>query len=152
MGTSTESSPFDPVKAAAAANRMIEQGEAGTMIRWLGLEYLELAPDRVVARIPVESNTQPYGILHGGATGALCETIGSVGTAMAVGVDKIVTGIELNVNHLRAVREGHVTATGTPLHVGRTTAVWDMRIHDDDGRLVAVGRLTLVVREPAPAS
>jgi 1,4-dihydroxy-2-naphthoyl-CoA hydrolase len=71
---------------------------------------------------------------------------------MAVGLDKIVTGVELNVNHLRAVRHGHVTATATPLHVGRTTAVWDMRIHDDEDRLVAVGRLTLVVREPAPVS
>jgi uncharacterized protein (TIGR00369 family) len=106
----------------------------------------------VVARIPVEPNTQPYGMLHGGATAALCETIGSVGTAMAAGLDRIVTGIELNVNHLRAVREGHVTATGTPLHMGRTTAVWEMRVHDDPGRLVAVGRLTLAIREPSPVS
>jgi 1,4-dihydroxy-2-naphthoyl-CoA hydrolase len=152
MGERIEPTSVDPVRAAATANRMIEQGEGGTMVRWLGLEYLELGPDRVVARIPVESNTQPYGMLHGGATAALCETIGSVGTAMAVGLDKIVTGIELNVNHLRAVREGHVTATGTPLHVGRTTAVWDFRIQDDGGRMVAVGRLTLAVRVPAPES
>jgi 1,4-dihydroxy-2-naphthoyl-CoA hydrolase len=149
MGRPSDEAPGDPVQAAATANRMIERGEAGTMVPWLGLEYLELGPDRVVARIPVERNTQPYGMLHGGATAALCETIGSVGTAMAVGLDKIVTGIELNVNHLRAVREGHVTATGIPLHVGRTTAVWDMRIHDDEGRLVAAGRLTLAIRDPA---
>ena len=67
-------------------------------------------------------------------------------------MDKIVTGIELNVNHLRAVRTGHVTATGVPLHVGRTTAVWDMRVHDDDGRLVAVSRLTLAIREARAGS
>ncbi len=152
MGEATEKSPLDPVRAAAAANGMIERGEGGTMVRWLGLEYLELGRERVVARIPVEPNTQPYGMLHGGATAALCETIGSVGTAVAVGMDKIVTGIELNVNHLRAVRDGHVTATGTPLHLGRTTAVWDFRVHDDNGRLVAVGRLTLAVREPPPDS
>jgi 1,4-dihydroxy-2-naphthoyl-CoA hydrolase len=102
----------------------------------------------MVARIPVERNTQPYGLLHGGATAALCETLGSFGTAMAVGPGKIVTGIELNVNHLRAVTDGHVTGTATPLHVGRTTAVWDMHVHDDRGRLIAVGRLTLIIRDP----
>ena len=69
---------------------------------------------------------------------------------MAVGLDRIVTGVELNVNHLRGVREGHVTATGVPVHVGRTTAVWDMRVIDDEGRLTAVGRCTLVIRDPAP--
>lgn len=138
----------DPRQAAAAANRMVAEGQAGTMIPNLGLEYLEVAPDRVVARIPVEPNTQPYGLLHGGATAALCETVASFGTAVATGGERLVTGIELNVNHLRAVRSGHVTATGTPLHVGRSTAVWDMRVHDDDGRLVAAGRLTLAILEP----
>jgi 1,4-dihydroxy-2-naphthoyl-CoA hydrolase len=98
----------------------------------------------------VTGNTQPYGLLHGGATAALCESLASFGTAIVAGLDKAVVGLELNVNHLRAVREGHVTATGVPLHVGRTTAVWDMKVHDDDGRLVAVSRLTLAVRTPAP--
>lgn len=142
----------DPSEAAAAANRMIAEGRAGTLHQWIGLEYLELAADRVVARIPVAPNTQPYGMLHGGATGALCESVASYGTALAVGMDRIVTGIELNVNHLRAVREGHVTATGVPLHVGRTTAVWDMRVHDDEGRLVAVSRLTVAIRESPAGS
>jgi 1,4-dihydroxy-2-naphthoyl-CoA hydrolase len=137
----------DPKEAAATANRLVEAGQGGAMVKLIGLEYLELAGDRVVARIPVAPNTQPYGLLHGGATAALCETIGSMGTALAVGLERIVTGIELNVNHLRAVRTGHVTATGTPLHVGRTTAVWDMRVHDDEDRLVAVGRLTLAIRD-----
>src|SRR5919197_6691799 len=88
----------DPVEAAAVANRMIADGRAGTMISAIGLEYLEVGADRVVARIPVERNTQPYGLLHGGATAALCETMGSFGTAVAVGMDRIVTGIEINVN------------------------------------------------------
>jgi uncharacterized protein (TIGR00369 family) len=127
---------------------MVRDGQAGTLIPRIGLEYLEVGPDRIVARIPVEPNLQPYGLLHGGATAALCETVASFGTAVAVGLDKLVTGVELNVNHLRAVRTGHVTATGIPLHLGRTTAVWDMRVHDDEGRLVAVSRLTLVIREP----
>jgi 1,4-dihydroxy-2-naphthoyl-CoA hydrolase len=112
----------------------------------LGLEFVEVGPERLIARMPVEGNTQPYGVLHGGATAALCETVASFGTALAVGPDKLVMGIELNVNHLRAVRDGHVTATGVPLHVGRTTAVWDMKVHDDEGRLVAVSRLTVAVR------
>jgi 1,4-dihydroxy-2-naphthoyl-CoA hydrolase len=116
----------------------------------LGLEFLETKPDRVVARIPVKGNTQPYGILHGGATAALCETVASFGTALAAGADKQVMGIELNINHIRAVREGHVTATGTPLHFGKTTAVWDMKVHDDDGRLVAVSRLTVAIRSTSP--
>jgi 1,4-dihydroxy-2-naphthoyl-CoA hydrolase len=122
----------------------------GTLMETIGLEFLESRPDRVVARIPVKGNTQPYGVLHGGATAALCETVASFGTALAAGPDKAVMGVELNVNHIRAVREGYVTATGTPLHLGRTTAVWDMRVHDDDGRLVAVSRLTVAIREATP--
>jgi uncharacterized protein (TIGR00369 family) len=119
----------------------------GTLMEKLGLEFLEIGVKRLRARIPVQGNTQIYGILHGGATAALVETIGSYGTAVVVGLDKIVTGVELNVNHIRAVKEGWVTATAEPLHVGRTTAVWDMRIHDDEGRLVAAGRLTLMIRD-----
>jgi uncharacterized protein (TIGR00369 family) len=120
---------------------------AGPMMDRLGLEWIELSRDRLAARIPVEGNTQPYGVLHGGATAALCETIGSVGAALRAEPGSIVLGIELNVNHLRAVRTGHVTATGTPLHQGRSTAVWNMDVRDDEGRLVAVSRLTLAVRE-----
>jgi 1,4-dihydroxy-2-naphthoyl-CoA hydrolase len=122
--------------------------EAGALAPKLGMEFLELGPDRVVARMPVEGNTQPYGILHGGATAALCETVASIGTALRVGLDKQVVGIELNVNHIRAVRDGFITATGVPLHIGKRTAVWDMRVHDDDGKLVAASRLTLVIRHP----
>jgi uncharacterized protein (TIGR00369 family) len=122
--------------------------ESGALAPKLGMEFLELGPDRVVARIPVEGNTQPYGILHGGATAALCETVASIGTALRVGLDEKVVGIELNVNHIRAVRDGYITATGVPLHVGKSTAVWDVRVHDDDGNLVAASRLTLVIRHP----
>jgi 1,4-dihydroxy-2-naphthoyl-CoA hydrolase len=113
----------------------------------LGFEFVELSGERVVARIPVDGNTQPYGVLHGGATAALCETVASIGTALAVGPDRLVMGIELNVNHVRAVRTGHVIATGVPVHIGRSTAVWDMRVEDDEGRLVAVSRLTLAIRK-----
>jgi uncharacterized protein (TIGR00369 family) len=117
------------------------------LVEKIRLEWLEVGPERVVARIPVEGNTQPYGQLHGGATASLCETIGSIGAAFAAGMDKLVVGTTLTVNHLRAVREGFVTATGVPLHSGRTSAVWDMRVTDDDDRLVAVARLTLAIRD-----
>jgi 1,4-dihydroxy-2-naphthoyl-CoA hydrolase len=129
----------------------LPSGESmGTLVPRLGLQFLETGPDRVVARIPVEGNTQPYGLLHGGATAALCETVASFGAALAAGPEKLVMGIELNINHIRAVRDGHVVATGTPLHVGKTTAVWDMHVHDDGGRLVAVSRLTLAIRDVSP--
>jgi uncharacterized protein (TIGR00369 family) len=127
--------------------RLVNENMRGGLPEKLGIEYLELSAERVVARMPVAGNVQPYGILHGGATAALCETVASVGTALQVPAEKRVTGIELNINHLRAVREGSVTATGAPVHMGRTTAVWDMRVHDDEGRLIAVSRLTLVIRE-----
>jgi uncharacterized protein (TIGR00369 family) len=119
-----------------------------TLIGRIEMEWLEAGPDRVVARIPVAGNTQPYGLLHGGATAALCETVASFGAGLRAGPERVVVGIELNVNHLRGVSSGHVTAVGTPVHQGRTTAVWSMEVRDDDGRLVAVSRLTLAVRTP----
>jgi 1,4-dihydroxy-2-naphthoyl-CoA hydrolase len=126
---------------------MAADAAQGTMMERIGLEWLDVGTARVVARIPVEGNTQVYGQLHGGATAALCESVGSIGTAVIAGLDKRVVGIHLSVNHLRAVRGGHVTCTGTPVHVGRSTAVWDLRVEDDEARLVAVGRLTLAIRQ-----
>ena len=147
----TEPSPAmltgtSPQEAARLANEHMRAGLAER----LGMEWVEIGPDRVVARMPVEGNVQPYGILHGGATAALCETVASVGTALRVGAEKRVTGIELNINHLRSATQGFVTATGVPLHVGRTTAVWDMRVQDERGRLIAASRLTLAIRDALP--
>src|SRR5437870_12995439 len=99
----------------------------GTLIERLGIAFLELGPERFVARMPVAGNTQPYGVLHGGATAALCDTLASMGTAIEVGPEALVEGLELNVNHIRAVRGGHVTATATPLHLRRSPAVWAQR-------------------------
>ncbi|HZA60644.1 MAG TPA: PaaI family thioesterase, partial [Actinomycetota bacterium] len=120
----------DPVlQAAADAHR-------GTLMERLGLEWMELTPDRVVARLPVDGNRQPYGLLHGGATAALIETIGSFGATLGASADRQILGVQLSVNHLRPVRDGWITGTGTPVHSGRTTAVWDVRVEDDGGRLV----------------
>jgi uncharacterized protein (TIGR00369 family) len=119
----------------------------GTLIELLGIEILDAGPERVVARMPVAGNVQPFGLLHGGATAALCETVASVGASLAAAPQRTAVGIELNVNHLRAVTTGTVTATGTALRAGRSVAVWDVRVHDDAGELYAVGRLTLAVRD-----
>lgn len=124
---------------AAAATR-------GTLMERIGIEWLDIGARRVVARIPVEGNTQVYGLLHGGATAALLESIGSIGTAVMAGLDRRVAGIQLSVNHLRSVERGHVVGTGVPLRVGRTVAVWDMKVHDDEGELVAAGTLTVAIR------
>ena len=139
-----------PGVTAQQAVDIAKEISRGTLMERIELEWLEVGLDRVVARIPVAPNTQPYGILHGGATAALCETVGSVGTSVHVGLERRPVGIQLSVNHLRSVREGAVTAIGTPIHVGRTTALWDVRVQDDEGRLVAVGRLTLAIRDAAP--
>ncbi|HZA60643.1 MAG TPA: PaaI family thioesterase, partial [Actinomycetota bacterium] len=125
---------------------MATEAMRGTLMERLGIGWLELGPERIVARMPVEGNTQVYGLLHGGATAALVESVGSIGTAVVAGLDKRVAGIHLSVDHLRAAAAGHVTATAVPLRVGRSVAVWDVRVEDDAGELVAVGRLTVSIR------
>ncbi|MDQ4005391.1 MAG: PaaI family thioesterase [Actinomycetota bacterium] len=144
----TDANPLPAGATLEGALRMATDSMRGTLMERVGLEWLDIGTKRVVARIPVEGNTQVYGILHGGATAALLESVGSIGTAVVAGMEKRVAGIQLSVNHLRPVQAGHVTATGVPLRVGRTVAVWDMRVHDDDQNLIASGTLTVAIREP----
>jgi uncharacterized protein (TIGR00369 family) len=117
----------------------------------LGIEVVELTPSRVVATMPVDERTlQPFGILHGGASLALAETVASIGATANVDRDEFLAmGLEINANHLRAKSDGIVTATATPIHVGRTTHVWDVRITDEQKRLVCVSRCTLAIRPRA---
>lgn len=124
-----------------------------TLLSTLGIEVTEATRERVVATMPVGPRVhQPFGLLHGGASVALAETVASTGAWMNVDqAAEIVVGIEINANHLRAKREGVVTATATPLHVGRRTQVWDVRIADEEGRLVCASRCTLAV-VPRPPS
>lgn len=114
----------------------------------LGIRIVELTPGRVVATMPVDERTrQPFGILHGGATVALAETVASLGGVANVDRDKFdVMGLEINANHLRAKTSGQLTATGTPVHIGRTTQVWNIRVVDEEHRPVCVSRCTLAVR------
>ena len=113
----------------------------------LGIEIIELSRERVVATMPVDDRTrQPFGILHGGASVALAETVASLGAVMNVDLEKSsAVGLEINANHLRAKRDGMVRATATPFHVGRSTQVWDVRIVDEEERPVCVSRCTLAV-------
>jgi uncharacterized protein (TIGR00369 family) len=113
----------------------------------LGIELVELTAERVVATMPVDDRTrQPFGILHGGASVALAETVASLGGTMNVDLERSsVVGVEINANHLRAKKEGTVTATATPIHVGRSTHVWHISILDEEGRQVCVSRCTLAV-------
>ena len=119
---------------------------AGTAMQPMGIEFTEIGPDFLRATMPVDARTrQPYGLLHGGASVLLAETLGSTAGGMCVEGGEGVVGIEINANHLRGVREGLVTGTARPLHVGRSTQVWEIRIEDPRGRLACISRLTLAV-------
>ena len=112
----------------------------------LGIRVVEGTADRVVMTMPVEPrHHQPLGYLHGGATVALAETVASVGGYLAAPEGTAVFGQEINANHLRSVQSGTLTATGTPIHVGRTSQVWGIEVRDEAGRLVCVSRCTLAV-------
>ncbi|MDQ1249128.1 MAG: 1,4-dihydroxy-2-naphthoyl-CoA hydrolase [Actinomycetota bacterium] len=134
----------DPATAAAGINSEGYQGALGVR---MGIEYLHVAPDLVSARMPVAGNTQPYGLLHGGASGVLAESVGSVAASLNAGPGRIALGIELNLSHHRSAREGIVTAVATPLSVGRTLATYQVAITDDAGRSICTGRLTCLLRE-----
>ena len=118
-----------------------------TLLTTLGIEIVEATKEKVVARMPVGPKVhQPFGILHGGASVALAETVASTAGLMQVDRAKeTVVGLEINANHLRGKRDGMLTAIATPLHVGRKTHVFDVRITDEQGKLVCVSRCTLAV-------
>jgi len=118
-----------------------------TMLEQLDIRFTEVGDDYVVATMPVDARThQPFGLLHGGATVALSETLGSMAANCCLDLDtEYAVGLEINANHLRSVRHGTVTGTARPLHLGRRTQVWETKIEDDAGRLVCVSRLTLAV-------
>ena len=115
----------------------------------LGIEILELTPQRVVATMPVDQRTrQPFGILHGGASVALAETVASFGAVGLIDRERFVAvGQEINANHLRPKLDGVVTATAVPVHAGRTTQVWSIEIRDEAGKLVCISRCTMAVVE-----
>lgn len=120
---------------------------SNNMAEYLGIEFTELGPDFLKATMPVDHRTnQPYGILHGGASCVLAETLGSIGAALVMDESQFIcVGLEINANHIRSVREGLVTGVATPIHLGRSTQVWDIRIHDQQEKLVCISRLTVAI-------
>jgi 1,4-dihydroxy-2-naphthoyl-CoA hydrolase len=113
----------------------------------LGMTFADLGPDYLKGTMPVDDRTrQPYGLLHGGASVALAETLGSVASSLVVDHSKYMcVGLEINANHVRSVREGVVTGTCIPIHLGKSTHVWDIRIHDERGKLICISRLTVAI-------
>ena len=130
-------------------NDMVEQfnaASAGGLAQRMGIVITATEPGRVEATMPVEGNTQHYGLLHGGASAALAETIGSIAGAIHAGPSRMIVGVDLSCTHHRAVRSGTVTGIATALHEGGTVATYAIRISDEDDRLVCTARLTCLVR------
>jgi len=120
---------------------------SGTMDKFLGIEWVELGENFVKARMPVDHRTiQPYGLLHGGASCVLAETIGNFASAMVIDHEQYYcVGLEINANHIHSASGGFVNATCIPLHLGKRTHVWDIKIHDDNAQLICVSRLTVAL-------
>lgn len=128
---------------------MLNVTSAGNLIGHLGIEYTSLREDALCAKMPVDKRTkQPMGILHGGASVVLAETVGSMAANLMVDRDKYYcVGLEINANHVRKATEGYVYAEAKPLHVGKSTHVWEIYITDEQGQLVCISRLTVAVLE-----
>ncbi|MCX5081051.1 PaaI family thioesterase [Streptomyces sp. NPDC056121] len=123
---------------------LFSAGDLGTR---MGVQIKEASPERVVGTMPVEGNTQPYGLLHGGASAVLAETLGSVGSMLHGGSAKIAVGVDLNCTHHRGARSGLVTGVATPVHRGRSTATYEIVITDEQDRRVCSARLTCLLKD-----
>lgn len=126
--------------------------EPGGLAQLLDIEVVEATPERVTATMPVTPDLhQPFGLMHGGVSAVLAESVASIGGYLAAPPDHMAVGIEINANHIRSMREGRLTGTATPLHTGRTTHVWEVKIHDEADRLICASRCTLAIVEQTDA-
>lgn len=116
----------------------------------MGIEITDYTPDRVAGTMPVTGNRQPYGILHGGASAVLAETLGSLASALHAGAERASVGIELSCTHHRAATEGLVSGVATPLHRGRSTATYEIVLTDEQGKRTCTARLTCLIRDAPP--
>jgi 1,4-dihydroxy-2-naphthoyl-CoA hydrolase len=132
--------PLNPAHALAAM-------PPAALHERMGIDIIEAGPDRVVGTMPVQGNTQPYGLLHGGASAVLAEGLGSIGSALAAGPERIAVGIEINATHHRAATAGTVTGVASPVHVGRTLATWEVVVRDDVHRRLCTARVTCLLRD-----
>ncbi len=121
----------------------------GTMTENLGIEFIQIEEDKIVAIMPVDKRTvQPYGLLHGGASVSLAETLGSVAAHCSIDYTKYLpVGLEINANHIRSARSGYVTGTASPVHLGKSTHVWAIEIVDEAGKLICTSRITMAIIE-----
>ncbi len=127
----------------------VQAGNEGTAVSHLGIEFIEIGDDFLRARVPVDARTkQPFGLLHGGVSVVLAETLGSVGAVYASPEGWHAVGLDINANHLRSARSGWVTGTARPVHIGRTTQVWQIDMVNDEGELTCVSRLTIAMLAP----
>lgn len=130
----------------------IQALNAHTAVEHLGIEITELGPDFLVGRLPVDHRTkQPFGLLHGGVSVVLAETLGSIAAYCACPMGYSAVGLDINANHLRAVRSGWVTGTARPMHLGQSTQVWQIEIVDEQSRLCCISRLTMAILAPEKA-
>jgi 1,4-dihydroxy-2-naphthoyl-CoA hydrolase len=127
-----------------------ERASADTLSGRMGIKIVEASPGRVVGTMPVAGNTQPYGLLHGGASCVLAESLGSLGAALHAGLDRVTVGIEISATHHRGATQGEVTGVATLLHGGRTLTTYEIVITDDQGRRVCTSRLTCLLRDAVP--
>lgn len=124
----------------------------GTLVERMGIEVQEASASRLVATMPVEGNTQPYGLLHGGASVVLAETLGSFGALLAAGEGRVAVGIDVNATHHRAVRTGSVRGVATALSLGRTLASYEVVVSGEDGHRACTARITCLLRDSAPGA
>lgn len=138
-----------PIWKKPISVELLTQGNRGTAVEHLGIEFLEVGDDFIRGRVPVDARTrQPYGLLHGGVSVVLAETLGSCGAAFAVPADWRAVGLDINANHLRGATSGWVTGTARPVHMGRSTHVWQIDLVNEAGELTCVSRITMAVLAP----
>ena len=132
-----------------ASVQALNRDSANTAVSHLGIEITEIGDDFIVGRVPVDARTvQPFGLLHGGVSVVLAETLGSLGAFYASPEGHSAVGLDINANHLRAARSGWVTGTARPVHIGKTTHVWQIDMVDDSGKLTCVSRITMAILAP----
>jgi 1,4-dihydroxy-2-naphthoyl-CoA hydrolase len=129
-----------------------DQAGEDALVTRMGIKIIEASPRRVVGTMPVKGNTQPYGLLHGGASCVLAETLGSLGSALHAGPDRVTVGIEISASHHRGAAQGEVTGVATLLHGGRTLTTYEIVISDELGRRICTARLSCLIRDAVPGA
>ena len=146
-----DQAPSDRPDLSAEASA-VQAMNPDSLMQRMGIEMVEASAERLVATMPVAGNTQPYGLLHGGASVVLAETLGSFGAALHAGPGKAVVGLDINATHHRAARSGLVTGVATPISLGRTLACYEVVVTDDDGKRICTSRITCLIRDAAPGA